>query len=192
MPCELARHVAVRALYDRDNDYLWPGWYVTHYIRKVIRRSLSTRLYEPLEGDHRPFVYFPLHLTDDYKIRRVVPHCAQQDAIVEQVAAALPQGHDLVLKEHPLSIGWNPVGMLRRLSAIENVRLVHPRTSSHQLIRRAVNVLRNDAAYSVSVLSLRLVGGTDIDLQHGTRRYDRGQARNCVDRPLYSQKTLLD
>jgi capsule polysaccharide export protein KpsC/LpsZ len=82
-------------------------------------------------------VYFPLHLTNDYKIRRVVPHCEHQEAIVEQVAAALPQGHDLVLKEHPLSIGWNPVGMLRRLARAGNIRLVHPHTSSHELIRRS-------------------------------------------------------
>jgi hypothetical protein len=134
---ELGRHVAVRALYDRDNDYLRPGYFVTNYVRKQIRRSLSTRLYRPLEAGSRPFVYFPLHVTDDYKIRRVVPHCEHQDAIVEQVAAALPQGYDLVLKEHPLSIGWNPVGMLRRLSGTGNVRLVHPHTSSHELIRRS-------------------------------------------------------
>jgi hypothetical protein len=134
---ELARHAAVRALYDRDNDYLRPGYFVTNYVRKQVRRSLSRRLYQPLEQDSRPFVYFPLHVTDDYKIQRVVPHCAHQDAIVEQVAAALPQGYDLVLKEHPLSIGWNPVSMLRRLSATENIRLVHPYTSSHELIRRA-------------------------------------------------------
>jgi hypothetical protein len=134
---ELARHVAVRALYDRDNDYLRPGYFVTNYVRKQIRRSISERLYQPPEKDARPFVYFPLHVTDDYKIRRVVPHCLHQDAIVEQVAAALPQGYDLVLKEHPLSIGWNPVGMLRRLAATDNIRLVHPHTSSHELIRRS-------------------------------------------------------
>ncbi len=134
---ELARHAAVKALYDRDNDYLRPGHFVTNYARKQVRRSISTRLYEPLEESPRPFVYFPLHMTDDYKIQRVVPHCANQDAIVEQVARALPQGYDLVLKEHPLSIGWNPVGFLRRLAGIDNVRLVHPRTNSHELIRRS-------------------------------------------------------
>jgi hypothetical protein len=134
---ELARHLAVRALYDRDNDYLRPGYFVTNYVRKQLRRSVADRLYKPLEEASRPFVYFPLHVTDDYKIQRVVPHCVHQDAIVEQVAAALPQGYDLVLKEHPLSIGWNPVGMLRRLAAMDNVRLVHPYTSSHELIRRS-------------------------------------------------------
>src|SRR5262245_25280808 len=134
---ELGRHAVVKAVYDRDNDYLRPGWFVTNHVRKRIRRSAAQRLYRPLGDSSRPFVYFPLHVTDDYKIRRVVPHCEHQDAIVGQVAAALPQGVDLVLKEHPLSIGWNSVGMLRRLSAAGNIRLVHPHMSSHELIRRS-------------------------------------------------------
>ena len=49
----------------------------------------------------------------------------------------------------------------------------------HHLIGRAINVLRNDTADGVSVLALRLIGCADVDLQHRTRRDDRGQARNC-------------
>ena len=33
-------------------------------------------------------------------MKRVIPHCADQEYIVKQVADALPQGYDLVLKEH--------------------------------------------------------------------------------------------
>jgi hypothetical protein len=82
-------------------------------------------------------VYFPLHVTDDYKIKRVIPHCVDQAAIIELIAASLPQGIDLVLKEHPMSIGRNPLALLRRLTRHANVRLVEPYTSSHELIKRA-------------------------------------------------------
>jgi hypothetical protein len=85
----------------------------------------------------RPFVYFPLHATADYKIRRALPHCQDQASIIEQVADALPQGYDLVLKEHPLSIGRTPVGVLRRLARRDNVRLVEPGMGSGELIERA-------------------------------------------------------
>ena len=44
-------------------------------------------------------------------------------------------GYDLVLKEHPMSIGRNPLALLRRLRGATNVRLVDPHTSSHELIR---------------------------------------------------------
>ena len=89
----------------------------------------------------RPFVYFPLHVTDDYKITRIIPHCRDQVSLVEQVADALPVGYDLVLKEHPMSLGRNSIGLLRRLRRRPNVRLVQPYTSSHDLIRDSVGVV---------------------------------------------------
>jgi hypothetical protein len=74
---------------------------------------------------------------DDFKIELLIPHCADQEFLIKLVADSLPQGYDVVLKEHPLSLGRNPVSMLRRLSRMDNVRLVHPETSSHELIQRA-------------------------------------------------------
>jgi len=134
----LARHVAVRALWDRDNDYLRPGLWLRQQLAEHVRGALARRLYE--ERGSRPYVYFPLHVVDDYKIARVVPHCADQASIVEQLAGFLPHGHELVVKEHPMSIGRNELGFLKRLRSIENVRLVDPHTSSHELIRGAQGV----------------------------------------------------
>jgi capsule polysaccharide export protein KpsC/LpsZ len=53
----------------------------------------------------------------------------------------LPPGYDLVLKEHPLSIGRNPIAMLRRLRRRDNIQLVNPWTNSHDLIRAADGVV---------------------------------------------------
>ncbi|MGI8596762.1 MAG: hypothetical protein ACR2LY_05685 [Thermoleophilaceae bacterium] len=136
---DFARHVAVRLLHERDNDYLRPSAFIVNYARQKAREAGARRLYEEAHGE-RPFVYFPLHVTDDYKIERVIPHCADQEYLIRQVADYLPSGHDLVLKEHPHSLGRNPVGMLRRLTRLPNVRLVDPYTSSHELMRRAAAV----------------------------------------------------
>ena len=78
------------------------------------RAKAARPFYDRLDPT-RPFVYFPLHVTDDYKITRIIPHCVDQASLVEQVADALPVGHDLVLKEHPMSVGRNSVRLLRRL-----------------------------------------------------------------------------
>jgi hypothetical protein len=136
------RHVAVRALWDGDNEYLRPGLWLRKQLAELPRARVARLLYR--QPGERPFVYFPLHVVDDYKIARVVPHCADQASLVEQVAAALPDGYDLVVKEHPMSIGRNPLGVLARLRRTENVRLVPPHTSSHQLV---------DAADAVVVIS---------------------------------------
>jgi hypothetical protein len=137
---DFARHAWTRVTADRDNEYLRPTKFVTGYVRQNVRRIVARRFYEEAERG-RPFVYFPLHVTEDFKVKRVIPHCADQEYIVKQVADALPQGFDLLLKEHPVSIGRNPSGMLRRLTQRTNVRLVSPYTSSHELTREAAAVV---------------------------------------------------
>ena len=132
---DFARHVVVSATQERANEYLRPSRFVRNYLEQKARALAVGRLYGEL--GERPFVYFPLHVTDDFKIERAIPHCADQEYLIEQVAAALPQGYDLVLKEHPVSLGRNSPAMLRRLTRIPNVRLVDPYTSSHELIRGA-------------------------------------------------------
>jgi hypothetical protein len=135
-----AGHVRRKATIDRDNDYLRP-WRLLHTNASEWVRARAARPFYDRLDPSRPFVYFPLHVTDDYKITRIIPHCRDQVSLVEQVADALPVGYDLVLKEHPMSLGRNSIGLLRRLRRRPNVRLVQPYTSSHDLIRDSVGVV---------------------------------------------------
>jgi hypothetical protein len=144
-PVELRRlkafagHVRRRLGEDHDNDYLDPWWLLSTNVSESIRARAVRPFYDRLVPG-RPYVYFPLHVTDDYKITRVIPHCVDQVSLVEQVADALPAGYDLVLKEHPMSVGRNSVRLLQRLRRRPNVRLVEPRASSHDLIRGSAGV----------------------------------------------------
>lgn len=132
----LFRHSSVRLLTDRDNPYLRPLAWPLRDIRNSIRVRLARGLYDRRPID-RPYVYFPLHVSDDFKLERLVPHCADQVALVRQVAGALPEGFDVVVKEHPLSIGRNRLRMLAALKRIRNVKLVEPHTSSIELAKGA-------------------------------------------------------
>ncbi|MGI9098598.1 MAG: hypothetical protein ACR2H2_08955 [Solirubrobacteraceae bacterium] len=133
---DFARHLVVSARDDRDNEYLRPQRFVSNYVRERLRGAAARRLYRPRRTG-RPFVYFPLHVVNDYKILRIIPHTYDQASLIEQVAGALPHGYDIVLKEHPMSIGRNRLALLHRLARIPNARLVEPRTSSHELVREA-------------------------------------------------------
>jgi hypothetical protein len=131
----IAQRTAITLL-DRGNEYKRPGRGFLERRFERLRGRVAKALYQPLRPG-RPFVYFPLHVTDDYKIKRVIPHCVDQASLIEQVADSLPHGFDLVLKEHPMSIGRNRLALLRRLRRIPNVRLVEPYTSSHDLVQQA-------------------------------------------------------
>ncbi len=135
----LARHVGVKVIWDRDNEYLRPLSWLAGRARERVSTRIAMRAYEGLPDG--PFVYFPLHLVDDYKIQRVVPHCADQGALIEQVSRALPHGIRLVVKEHPMSIGRTPLALLRRLHRLHNVRVVAPQMNSHDLVERSRAVI---------------------------------------------------
>ena len=129
-------YIGARVGPDKDNEYLHPWrWTGEHVLGWG--RALTARAFYRTPRPGRPYVYFPLHVTDDFKIKRVIPHCSDQAAIVELIAEALPPGYDLVLKEHPLSIGRNPLSFLRRVQRPSNVYIVPPHTSSHDLIESA-------------------------------------------------------
>jgi hypothetical protein len=135
----LAGHVRRKLDEDRDNEYLRPDRLLAQAGVELVRGRAARLLYQRRRPG-RPFVYFPLHVTDDYKIKTVIPHCVDQASIIEQIADALPPGYDLVLKEHPMSIGRNGLGFLRRLRRRANVRLLHPYESSHELVRESAAV----------------------------------------------------
>jgi hypothetical protein len=132
----LGMYVRARFGVDRGNEYLRPGRWLADFLREPVRRAAARAFYRRPAPD-RPFVYFPLHVAEDFKIKRLLPQYADQAAVVEQVADALPHGYDLVLKEHPVSVGRNSLGSLRRLTRRPNVRLAPASTSSHHLVQAA-------------------------------------------------------
>ena len=139
-PRTAARHYAVKAIWDRDNVYLTPSAWLYRDLRARARLPAVRRLYSDRLPE-RGFVYFPLQVADDYKILRLRPHCADQEAIVHQVIRSLPAGVDLVVKEHPMSIGRNPVARLAGMAAPSNVHLAEPHTSTLELIERSLGVV---------------------------------------------------
>jgi hypothetical protein len=133
------QYVAARAGEDRDNEYLEPGRWTAEHVLGWVRPAAARRVYVTPAG--RRFLYLPLHVAGDHKLVGDFPQWADQTALVARVAAALPAEFDLVVKEHPLSYGRNSVALLRRIARIPRVRLVHPRTSSHALLRAAEGVV---------------------------------------------------
>jgi hypothetical protein len=130
----LIRHVVLKLTQDRDNEYLRPDVWARDIAVEAVRRRAATFAYRS-QRPGRPFVYFPLHVADDYKIARVIPHCSDQASIIEQFARSLPAGYDLVVKEHPMAIGQSSLRTLARLARIPNVQVLPPDVSSHDLIR---------------------------------------------------------
>jgi len=144
-PARLLRY-AVR--YHIDTDLLGPNYIhgdfrkdppsqrVKDHLQSAYRRFRVDHAdpFEPPREDE-PFVFFPLHLQPEASTMLLAPMYLNQPSVVRTVARSLPIGHKLYVKEHPSMIGRRPLSYYDRFEDLTNVRLIHPRVDSHDLIR---------------------------------------------------------
>ena len=99
----------------------------------------SRRLVQPTPA--APFFFLPLHVPNDAQITVRHPEYVHQADLVRLVAAALPSGVSLVVKEHPHAVGAMGYAQLREMAEIPNVKVVAAALSAHALIRQSVGVV---------------------------------------------------
>lgn len=106
------------------------------HARRVLRRyAVEARSESPVAGE--PYVFFPLHYTQDAQITFREP-LLDQFRLVRDVARALPEGVNVYVKPHPFFYGTDlSVRELRRLGSLGNVRLVPARLPPQPLVRGA-------------------------------------------------------
>jgi len=136
-------------------EHLVPLRFLSSNVARWIKiRLFRWLLYRPLDLD-RPFVLFPLHVTDDFKTSVMTPHCVHQDYFVQLCADALPQGYTLAVKEHPSNVGGERLSMMFRLAKLPNIRIVAPETSTKWLIIRSAAVAVLSSTTGLEALFLR-------------------------------------
>lgn len=112
----------------------YPWRFARLYARQRTVRAASRVAYRSLGT--RPFVFHPIHAGFDAQITIRAPQWWDQLALVEHIAASLPYGYELAVKEHPFEVGALPparlLGLLRRHPEI---RLLHPTIHAHDALR---------------------------------------------------------
>lgn len=94
---------------------------------KRIQRKNAYYQKHAVEPDmHAPFVYFPLHYQPEVSTNPMGGGYADQILVAQMIAAHLPKGVLLYIKEHPSESVWlmRDVGYYKALLDIPNVRLV--------------------------------------------------------------------
>ncbi len=142
----------------RLRGYYVDGWkndpydYYTHspffYLRKYLGRWVKShrdRRYFRHLGTTRPpekgYLYYPLHFQPEASTLVLAPHYLDQINFLSSVSLSLPMGIQLVVKEHPSSVGYRPRGYYRAIEKIPNVVLMPPGVDSQSLIKEALAVV---------------------------------------------------
>lgn len=127
----------------------------------VHRRRALFRADPSLEGD---FVYFPLHYTPEVSTLAYGYRYEDQLCLCRTLAAYLPTGYRLLVKEHTSMLGRRPYGFYEQLAAMYNVAFVPPRVSTFDLIRacRAVATITGTAGFEAFVLGKPVLAFGDV------------------------------
>lgn len=92
--------------------------------------------------DRQTYWFYPLHLEPEavvlYQAHGLYTN---QVKLIENIAAQLPPGHLLYVKDHPHDIGYRDAVDYRRLNAVPNIRLLPASVPGKQIIRDAFGVI---------------------------------------------------
>ena len=97
---------------------------------------LATADLDDLAGE--TFVFYPLQKEPEVTIMQAAPECLNQHATILSLARDLPAGVLLAIKENTSAVGRRTESFYNQITALKNVVLLRPDTSSIEAIKRAV------------------------------------------------------
>jgi len=107
--------------------------------KKAIRKYFVKPLYSKPDYNEKYF-FHPLHVENDAQILVRAPQYFNQVALISYIAKCLPVGYKLYIEEHPNNRGGTPIKILKKFKEIPNVKLLHPSTHGHDVIRHASGI----------------------------------------------------
>jgi capsule polysaccharide modification protein KpsS len=148
----LSRKLYHKYVLRREEEYNWIFQYARMHLVKAVRRKLLTAYYtDPVAQDR--YVYYPFHVPLDVQLTARCPEFFDQESLVSTIAGNLPEGCLLYIKEHPAAIGGHDLGRLKRaLQDNQNIKLIHPRHNSYDIIRNASCIITVNSKVGVEAI----------------------------------------
>lgn len=106
-----------------------------------LRNYRRTVRFDPFDAQ-QTYWFYPLHLEPEavvlYQAHGLYTN---QVKLIENIAAQLPPGHLLYVKDHPHDIAYRDAADYRRLNAVPNIRLLPAGIPGKQIIKHAHGVI---------------------------------------------------
>lgn len=118
-------------------DMLLRHQYHMYPIRYRVNKMLWTKLFEnPVEGEK--FVLYTLNYQPEHSVDVTTPDYMNALENVKALARSLPLNIKLYVKEHPNALGIRGASYLFKIKQVPGVRLIDPRVSSHDVLKKAL------------------------------------------------------
>src|SRR5690349_5000296 len=108
------------------------------FIIRTLRKHFIDKKFIRQIDSNESFVYFPLHAEPERSVLLVAPFYTHQLEIITHIAKSLPIDYKLYVKEHPgmFEYAWREINYYKKILELPNVHLVHPSTSSEELLKK--------------------------------------------------------
>lgn len=142
IPGYFARKRAKRAYYIHSaGEYWFRRW------AKALPNLLQHRVFHLLRNPSskeldRPYYLMPLHEPNEWSnYTWMGPRYANIEPLIREIAASLPPGFELLVKEHSSGFGLRPLSFYRTVRKIPRVRLIHPYSDGFALLKKSAGVV---------------------------------------------------
>ena len=116
---------------------------------------------------NQKFVYYPLHIEIERSTLIATPFNTDEFEFIKNIAKSLPIDHVLYVKEHPSQVTrhWRDKKFYQKLEAIPNVKVIHPHSSSVDLVKNCSLVITKSgtAALEAAFYQKPAITCTDFD-----------------------------
>lgn len=139
----------------QEYEHAWK--YAYRSMRMLLSRMRNNGLYAEFDENSRTtnYVYFPFHVQLDYALTVRSPEYLDQLSLVRYLADILPGQCQLYVKEHPASVGgFGYRAFQELLHTRRNIRVMHPRVNSYDIIENAKLVVTINSKVGAEALML--------------------------------------
>ena len=138
------------------------------------------------------FCFYPLHTEPEVSIQVLGrPYHKNQIELLRNIAASLPLGMKLLVKEHPRSIGLRSLNFYKRLLEIPNLFFIDPIVNSLKIVKRSEFIAIISSTIGLESL---IIGKPILVLGHPkyAELFEKGLVRcyNLFELPLRIIETL--
>lgn len=86
---------------------------------------------------HTDYVLFPLHKEPEVQLLLHGYNYTNQIDVIENVAKNLPDGITMLVKEHPMAVGYRPTRFYKKINRIPNVTVIGPMENLSTILKDA-------------------------------------------------------
>ena len=196
-PNAFAKEIIKQLNSETRNDHHDPGhivpWFYTQILQPLKQKIIKTRLNGHKRvcsannlKDLEPFCFFPLQSEPEVSIQVLGrPYHKNQVELLRNLAASLPAGMRLLVKEHPRSLGLRPFSYYKQLFQIPNLYLAEMHITSMSMVKQSEFV----AIFSGTIgLEAIMVGKPVLILGHP--KYE--DVSGCMTQKCYDLFLLPD